>query len=86
MFDLRALIAGAVDQKSGAALDDAEFKAAVIELCERGLLTCTRGRPGDDGAAYALAWLPLDNPDDYPADVRRQHAENLRKFTTEETP
>ncbi|WP_206609473.1 hypothetical protein, partial [Thiohalobacter thiocyanaticus] len=38
---------------------------ALVELCDRGLLTCTRGRPGEAGATYAVAWLPLDDPESY---------------------
>lgn len=62
-------------------LSESEFKAAVVELCERGLLTCTRGQPGEDGATYAVAWLPLDHPDHFPADVRDRHAQNMRRLT-----
>ncbi len=56
-----------------------ELVAATVELCERGFLTCTRGRPGDDDATYALAWLPLDNPESLSFEVRRTHAENMRR-------
>lgn len=83
MLDLKALLAGGVDRNSGAPLDDDEFRAAVVELCERGLLTCTRGQPGDDDAAYAVAWLPLDKPERFPEEIRRRHAENMRKFGSE---
>jgi hypothetical protein len=61
-------------------LNAVELRAALIELCERGLLTCTRGEPGSDGATYALAWLPLDDPEQYSETVREQHAENMKKF------
>ena len=67
LFDLRGLNAD-------------ELRAALIELCERGLLTCTRGNPGDDGATYAVAWYPLDHPEDYPLSVQELHAENMRRF------
>jgi len=43
-------------------------------------LTCTRGEPGSDGATYAIAWLSLDDPEQYSAAVRQQHAENMKKF------
>jgi hypothetical protein len=33
-----------------------------------------------DGATYALAWLPLDDPEQYSETVREQHAENMKKF------
>lgn len=64
-----------LDGLSGSALS-----AALVELCERGFLTCTRGEPGTDGATYALTWLPLDNPEEYPEAVRDRHAENMRRF------
>lgn len=57
-----------------------EFVAAVTELCERGLITCTRGRPGDADARYAVAWLPLDHPERFPQSVRDKHAANMRTF------
>ena len=61
-------------------LEPDELQGALGELCERGLLTCTRGEPGSNGATYALAWLPLDNPEDYSQAVRDQHAENMRRL------
>ena len=64
-------------------LNPEEVKAAAIELCELGLLTCTHGKPGDDDATYALAWLPLDQPECYSQTVRDRHAENLRRFGNE---
>lgn len=57
-----------------------ELETALAELCERGLLTCTTGRPGEEGATYALAWLPLDNPDQYPAEVQDRHARNMKRL------
>ena len=63
-------------------LEPDELQGALVELCECGLLTCTRGEPGSDGATYALAWLPLDNPEDYSQAVRDQHAENMRRLAT----
>ncbi len=57
-----------------------ELRAAITQLCDRGLLTCTRGKPGDDGATYALAWLPLDEPESYPAEILRRHEQNMRKL------
>lgn len=57
-----------------------ELREAVRDLCERGLLTCTRGEPGDDGATYALGWLPLDEPERYPVSVRERHAGNMRRL------
>lgn len=56
------------------------FRKAARDLCERGLITCTRGNPGDDDAQYALAWLPLDHPEQFSADVRKRHAANMAKF------
>jgi hypothetical protein len=61
------------------------LRSALVELCRRGLLTCTRGRPGEDGATYALAWLPLDRPEDYPLEVRARHDANRRALTGEES-
>lgn len=61
----------------------AQFRRSMRELCDQGLLTCTRGRPGDDDATYALAWLPLDQPESFPEDVRRRHAENMLRLRTE---
>ncbi len=58
-------------------------RRALIELCTKGLLTCTAGKPGDEDATYAIAWLPLDHPDRYPDDVRRRHAENMLRLRTE---
>ena len=59
-----------------------EFKAGMAELCERGLLTCTHGRPGDDDATYALGWLPLADPAQFPAGIRERHAANMLKLRT----
>ena len=59
-------------------LEPDELQGALVELCECGLLTCTRGDPGSDGATYALTWLPLDNPQDYSQAVRDRHTENMR--------
>lgn len=64
-------------------LTEQEVRAAVRDLCARGLLTCTCGEPGEDGATYALAWLPLDDPESYPPEVRERHAENMRRFAGE---
>ena len=55
-----------------------EVRAAAIELCARGLLTCTHGQPGEDDATYAMAWLPLDDAHLYPASVRELHALNMQ--------
>ena len=55
-----------------------EIRAAAIELCARGLLTCTRGQPGDDDATYAFAWLPLDDAHVYPANIRELHSQNMQ--------
>jgi len=61
-------------------MNEEEYIASVKECCERGLITCTRGEPGDDGATYALAWLPLDNPERFPPDVRERHAANMARL------
>lgn len=63
-----------------ALLSDADLRASAVELCEAGLLTCTSGNPGDEDASYAVAWLPLDEPDKYSAAVRRRHQENMRNL------
>lgn len=60
-----------------------QFRRAMAELCERGLVTCTHGRPGDDDATYALTWLPLADPESFPEHVRRRHAENMLRLRTE---
>lgn len=62
-------------------ISESEFRMALVDLCARGLLTCTRGEPGDDDASYAVAWLPLDEPDKYSREVRDRHHENMRRFT-----
>ena len=64
-------------------LERDELQGSLVELCERGLLTCTRGEPGSNDATYALAWLPLDNPEDYSQVVRDRHAENMRRPNSE---
>jgi hypothetical protein len=61
---------------SGMTVD--EFRAAMTELCDRGLITCTGGEPGDDDATYALAWMPLDNPERYPPNIRELHSRNMQ--------
>ena len=59
-------------------MTETEFRSAIAELCERGLVTCTSGTPGDDDATYARAWRPLDDPENYPASVRELHTRNMR--------
>jgi hypothetical protein len=54
-----------------------EYIEGVKDCCERGLLTCTRGEPGAEGSTYALAWLPLDNPESFPPEVQERHAANM---------
>lgn len=56
-------------------------RAALVELCDEGLLTCTSGNPGEAGSTYAVAWLPLNDPDSYPESVRRRHAQNMYNLT-----
>lgn len=60
-----------------------QYRRAMAKLCGHGLLTCTRGRPGDDDATYALAWLPLDDPERYPEEVRKLHARNMARLAEE---
>lgn len=55
-----------------------EYRQACRELCEAGLLTCTRGTPGDDDAEYAVGWMPLDG--EHPDEVRARHAANRRRL------
>jgi hypothetical protein len=57
-----------------------DWRACLADLCESGLLTCTTGKPGLPGATYALAWLPLNNPENYSPDVIEQHSRNLKKL------
>lgn len=47
-----------------------EMRSALVELCAAGLLTCTRGNPGD--------------ADRFPESVRRRHAENMRALLSNE--
>lgn len=56
------------------------MRAAAIELCEAGLMTCTSGEPGAPDAHYAVAWLPLDNPEAYPKQIREQHKANMERW------
>lgn len=63
-----------------AGLTGAEMRSALIELCRRGLVTCTQGEPGEEGSTYAVAWLPLDNPDRYSQAVRQHHRRNMERF------
>ena len=58
-------------------------RRALQELCARGLLTCTRGVPGELSATHALAWLPLDDPERYSAEVRERHAKNMARLRRE---
>jgi len=55
-----------------------EFIRELEARSAHALLTCTRGRPGEIGATYALAWLPLDEADRYPTEVHQRHAANMR--------
>lgn len=59
---------------------DPGLSEALVELCERGLLTCTSGRPGAANASYGLGWLPLDDAESFPEGVRRLHAQNMRRL------
>ena len=56
------------------------MRNAAVELCQAGILTCTRGDPGEPGATYALAWIPLDDPDQYPSEIRDRNAANLSRL------
>lgn len=67
-------------------LSEHEVRDALRELCARGLLTCTRGEPGADGATYALAWLPLDDAAAYPPTVRRLHERNRQRLDASGLP
>lgn len=60
--------------------DKEELRAALLGLCREGLLTCTKGEPGQPGASYALAWFPLDNSEEYSDEVRELHEKNMRRF------
>lgn len=62
-------------------LTQAELTEAIKELLDAGLITCTRGVPGDYGSTYALAWLPLDNQENFGPEILAQHAKNFRKFS-----
>lgn len=67
-----------------AGIAPSQQRAALVELCERGLITCTRGRPGEPDATYALAWLPLDDAERYPFDIRERHAANMLRLQRSE--
>ena len=67
-------------------ISESKRRAAIVELCESGLLTCTRGRPGENGATYALGWIPLSNPEDFAIEIRIRHAQNMRKVTSARMP
>jgi len=62
-------------------LPEQHIRTAAIQLCKKGLLTCTHGQPGDDDATYAVAWLPLDNPEQYAAEIQERHRRNMEKFS-----
>jgi hypothetical protein len=57
-----------------------EFCQALQELVAVGLITCTQGRPGDDDAQYAVAWLALNDPERYPPEIRARHERNIRRL------
>jgi hypothetical protein len=61
-------------------LTDSQFVAAAKELCASGLLTCTQGKPGAAGSTYALAWMPLNNPDRFSTEVRARHNVNMLRI------
>lgn len=60
---------------------DPDIVEAHRQLVEGGFITCTRGRPGETGATYALAWLELDEPDRYSTEVRERHARNMLRWS-----
>jgi hypothetical protein len=57
-----------------------EYYAARKEACDAGFLTLTSGDINDDNATFALGWMPLDNPETFPMEVRERHAANMRKL------
>ena len=59
---------------------NADFIAARKEACDAGFITLTSGSIEDDNATFALAWLPLDNPDKFTQEVRDKHEANMRKI------
>ena len=62
-----------------------ELQQAAVELCAAGFLTATQGEPGEPGTTYAVAWLPLDRPEQFSERVRRRHASNMAKLNGTET-
>ena len=62
-----------------------ELQAAAVELCAAGFLTATQGEPGEPGTTYAVAWLPLDRPEQFSERVRRRHASNMAKLNGTKT-
>ncbi len=62
-------------------LPERQLRTAAVQLCNKGLLTCTHGQPGDDDATYAVAWLPLDNPEQFSEEIQERHRRNMKRFS-----
>jgi len=56
------------------------YDMGAVECCDASLVTCTTGVPGLPGATYAIAWLPLQNPESFTPEVRERHAANMLRF------
>ena len=71
---------GAIGISMLANMPERDLRAALLDLCNCGLLTCISGQPGEGASTCALAWLPLDDADQYPVEVQHRHPENLRRL------
>jgi hypothetical protein len=61
-------------------LTEPQFVVAAEHLCASGLLTCTQGKPGAAGLTYPLAWMLLNNPEGFSAEVRARHYTNMLRI------
>ena len=57
-----------------------KLQDSIVDLCKRGLLSCTRGKLGEPNTTYALGWLPLDRPETFTETVQLRHKENMRRL------
>jgi hypothetical protein len=57
-----------------------EFMEVYRKLVSDGLLTETTPETELHGPTFALSFMPLDNPENFSEEVRKQHEENMRKW------